>query len=327
MDRGLYLAGLLVAFVRLVLHRPGHDLVQPGVGGAALAGRGPGTAREVAGEHFVKHDAQAVNVRPVVHGAAAQLLRRGVFRRAKGGSREGAAGGVRMAGFSAEEFGQAEVGDAHPAGGVHEDIAGLDVAVHKPLTVGILQRVADLPDDLQGLGHGQITAPDQPAEIRSGDMFHDNKQMPGFRPPEVMQAHDIRMTQPRQSPGLALKPRRHLLPLRQHGGQEFNGDIPPQPRMHRVIHRAHGSASDQAVHLIFREPAVHHSGGRRLPVVRRQSHGAAAEGGGQQFFRIQPAQRRIGGRGGVGGIHDGKRGTGKQLEAPHTLHSGIRRPR
>ena len=51
----------------------------------------------------------------------------------------------------AEQLGQPEVGDLHPAPLVDEDVLRLDVAMDDPLVVGELQGIANLRHDGQGL--------------------------------------------------------------------------------------------------------------------------------------------------------------------------------
>ena len=61
------------------------------------------------------------------------------------------AGQRKVLRLAAHELGQAEVGDLDPALLVHEHVLGLDVAVDHALVVGVLQGVADLRHDGQGL--------------------------------------------------------------------------------------------------------------------------------------------------------------------------------
>ena len=61
--------------------------------------------------------------------------------------------GFRQADFGlrAHDFGNAKVGDLHPAFPVQQDVLRLDIPVHDAFVVGELQRLANLRHDLQGL--------------------------------------------------------------------------------------------------------------------------------------------------------------------------------
>ena len=119
-----------------------------------LRGRGEFAQRQFAGEHFVEHHAQRVDVRAVVHVCGLlDLLRRHVVRRAHDlpvAGERGVAAASRP-----EDLGDAEVGDLHPALLVEQDVLRLDVAVDDAFVVRELERLADLRDDRQRLARAQ----------------------------------------------------------------------------------------------------------------------------------------------------------------------------
>ncbi len=94
-------------------------------------GVGLAKKRNPAGEAFVQHEAQRVEVGAPVELLAADLLGRQVLRcpHHDVGTGEVVAG-------CAEAFGDAEVGQQHAAIGGDQDVAGLHVAVHEPGAVG-----------------------------------------------------------------------------------------------------------------------------------------------------------------------------------------------
>ena len=57
----------------------------------------------------------------------------------------------QVLGLAADQLGQAEVGDLHPALLVQQDVLRLDVAVDDAVVVGVLEGLADLRHDGQGL--------------------------------------------------------------------------------------------------------------------------------------------------------------------------------
>src|SRR5262245_54197309 len=56
---------------------------------------------------------------------------------------------------SSEEPCQPEVGDLHAAATVQQDVLGLDIAVDDTLVVSVLQRIANLADDVERVARGE----------------------------------------------------------------------------------------------------------------------------------------------------------------------------
>ena len=74
---------------------------------------------------------------------------------------------------SPHQFRDAEVGDFDPALLVEQDVLRLDVAVDHAVVVGVLQGLADLRDDGQGLLRRQLAGIQQPAEAQAVDELHE----------------------------------------------------------------------------------------------------------------------------------------------------------
>ena len=83
LDGGLYLAGLLVAQLRLLLQRVQHHFVQAHIHLHLARGRRESAQGQLAREHLVEDDAEGIDVGPVVHGLRLlHLLGRHVVGRA-----------------------------------------------------------------------------------------------------------------------------------------------------------------------------------------------------------------------------------------------------
>ena len=73
----------------------------------------------------------------------------------------------------AHQLRQAEVGDLHPALLVEQDVLRLDVAVDDAVVVGVLQGLADLRHDGQGLARRELAGVQQPPQVHAVDEFHE----------------------------------------------------------------------------------------------------------------------------------------------------------
>jgi hypothetical protein len=105
--------------------------------------------RAHAGEALEEHARQRVLIGPPVDAAPLDLLGRDV----EDGAHHLAGGGQPAVGVGL--LGQPEVGEVGvdlpvPAGGLEQDVGGLDVAVDQPLGVGGVERGGDLGEDLEG---------------------------------------------------------------------------------------------------------------------------------------------------------------------------------
>ncbi|MEI9893750.1 MAG: hypothetical protein WDN28_07575 [Chthoniobacter sp.] len=167
-----------------------------------LGGRIEDALRHLPAKHLIKHHAEAVDVRAMIHARAALLLRRHVIRCTKHHARHRLApllGGRRI------HAREAEVGHLHPALRVHQHVGRLDVAMHHAFHVRVLQRLANAHDQFQGLVRLEPGRLDQMVQRRPLDELHDEIEMPLRRGAEVEYRDDVRVVQFRHRPRFAHK--------------------------------------------------------------------------------------------------------------------------
>ena len=105
-----------------------------------------------------------------------------------------------------EQLGQAKVGNLHAAAFVQQHILRFDVAVDDALVVSVLQRLADLWHDGQGLFRSQTSGLQRLTQIHTVHIFHEEEVI-AVRFAEVEHHDDVRVGQSCQ--GLSL-PRESL---------------------------------------------------------------------------------------------------------------------
>ena len=126
--------------------------------------------RRLAGEHLEQHDAGRVEVAARVDAFAARLLGREILRGAHDGA--GLGDGCGRLGDRARD---PEVHDLDLAVAGDHDVARLDVAVHDPGAVRVLERGQDLAGDPHGLVFGQRALGDDVFEQSAVDVLHDDE--------------------------------------------------------------------------------------------------------------------------------------------------------
>src|SRR5262245_38074388 len=150
--------------------------------------------RHDAGQHFKQDDPQAVDVRASVQLFAQTMFGRHVMRRPHDGP-----GSRQPAGVNVSQRGDTEIEylDLQAAWNyLHENIIRFDVAMNYTLPVRLVQRRADLSDNLGGVGLSQRTLSlDQTAQALSFGQLHDQIVQAFTGNAEVVNRNDIRMLQ------------------------------------------------------------------------------------------------------------------------------------
>src|SRR5690606_30377082 len=138
--------------------------------------------RHAAGEHFVKHHAQAVEV-----GAGIQIPASGLFRTHVVG-RTHHLTYVGHARHHTHAFSHAKIGEHSGIVGAKEDVFRLDSPMHIALFVGVIQGDGNIPRNTQGFTGGD--AFHHPIVHRTaGEVIHGDV-VPVFVPTNIVNRHD-----------------------------------------------------------------------------------------------------------------------------------------
>jgi hypothetical protein len=198
--------------------------------------------REPARQKLVEHDAQRIEIRAAVHRLTHRLLGRHVRHRPDDRPRIG------HATPSARAKGDAEVGQLHGAA-VHrprqEDVLGLEVAMHDPVRVGMLERLADAHRHAHHPGEiGRRLR----VQIRSRHQLHDEEWNPRVLA-DVVHRDDCRVVQRRGRARFAQQPFARL-GRRRRRRQHLHRDLALELEVGRAEHDPHAAASQLGVEAI-----------------------------------------------------------------------------
>ena len=171
-------------------HRLVHVAVEHRHGGVGLV------ERDLPGEQLPGDDAERVQVRRRSEVCAERLLGGHVGRGADRGSRDGHHG---AGGRLAVRPGDAEVGDLHPAVHGHQEVLGLEVAVHDPVPLAVRQPRQDALEHSGDLRHRE--AADVLAQRAVGEVLHGDV---GHRPvlEELVDGDDVGVVHRSRQAGL-----------------------------------------------------------------------------------------------------------------------------
>ena len=254
----------LVTVPGILLHRPQHDGIRPlrdlrvhprrrhRVFPDMLVGdrdRRVAKEQQQAGEQLVQQAAGRVQVAAGIDPLAPGLLRRQVL----GGTDD--LRGLRHGGLGvADRPGDAEVHHLDLAIAGQHHVAGLDVAVHDPVAVAVVQGAQHPVGDLQGpLGQQPAVLPEQVAQGAAVHILHDD--VGDVRPVGVVLAgvvyrDDRRVVQRGGRLGLAAEPCLERLVPGQVLAEGLHRDDAVQADIPCPVHLGHAAPADDAVELI-----------------------------------------------------------------------------
>ena len=160
----------------------------------------------------------------------------------------------------AHDLGQAKVGQQRPVRFGQQDVAGLDVTVHHPLAMGIVQGGGHLCNDRGDLV-GRHGRPKQFVEGAGVNVFHDQVGHAVLLA-VVHDDQDVGVPQLGDRPGLLPKALDEgLVLVGEVGRQDLHGHVAFQRRLVGLEHRAHAPLADLLQDLIsaqsLADDAVH----------------------------------------------------------------------
>jgi hypothetical protein len=187
------------------------------LGGAfAIVAARAALERTRSAEHLVEHDAKREEIAAPVDEVAEDLLRRHVRRRPErvferlgrhSPGRRDALGAERVADARrTRALRDAEIDELHDTGVGEEHVRGLDVAMHDPALVGMLERRADIARDRErGLDTELLLLREHTLERRAFYVLEHEVRPTGGRAPGVEQQNDVRVREIGEDLGLALE--------------------------------------------------------------------------------------------------------------------------
>ena len=211
-------------------------------------------------EHLVEHGADAEQVRAGVRGLAMSLLGRHVRQRT--GYVFARVAFVRQTG--PYPLRDAKVDDLDAAVGDHEDVRGLQIAVHDPAGVGCHQSARDCNRRLDGRTRGERTFAQPPGQRLSFEKLADEVRAPVVLS-SVEDRHHVGMIEAADDYRLGLEALLRLRVRARAGPHDLHCDVPVETRVVGAIHLAHSSFAEKGDDPI----AAQHRPGREGGGVRR----------------------------------------------------------
>ena len=195
-----------------------------------------------AGQHFVHHDAEGIQVGAVVHAGALRLFRRDIM--------DGAEGFAGQRVLRRADARDAEISDLDAAVLEDHDIVRLDVTVHDAAAVRVFQRLGDLHGKMQGLAPVEVPLLLQILlEGNALDQLHDDI-IRVFRMGDVVHADDVRVRQHGDRLRFRVESAAELLITRKLIFQYLHGNGAVQPVIQRAVYDRHTAGADDFQDLV-----------------------------------------------------------------------------
>ena len=194
--------------------------------------------RRLAGQHFVHHAAQGVDIGTTVHCFPTSLLRAHIGRRAHGksGLRD------RPRRRRRDRPGYPEIG-YHRLSGGEQDVLGFDITVDDVVGVRVAQRRSDLSCDMEGILHRELTLPHKTIlQCLPVHVWHDEIEQPtGLS--RIVERQHMGMLELRNDLDLAEKPVRPKR-RRQFRPEHLDRDLAVVLQVTRKEHHCHAATAD-----------------------------------------------------------------------------------
>ena len=214
--------------------------------------RGVGRERRHAGEHFISHHGEAVNVAAMIGRFAKRLLWRHVLRR------PGKKARTCHTRADFEHVGESKIADADSIRAVEEDVGRLDVSMDHAVRVRIVERACDGSQQAHDLAGVETAVFEERADRPTGEKSHAHPR-DSIVDAAGIDRHDVRVLESGNDPGFPFEPLRESHVVQELGRQHFERDCTVEAAVARFVHRCH-PASPEHPHNLKR---TEHRSGRK----------------------------------------------------------------
>ena len=146
--------------------------------------------------------------------------------------------------------GESEIDDKGVAGGVEQEVGGLDVAMHEPMAVGRVERLGSLGRDVHNLAARQPALLQACPQVHPFDEAHHQVVLPFVRAADVMHRQDAGMFEAGQDARFVEKGIDGRVGGEEVAVHDLDGDAPPQFDVVAEIDRAAAARRDVAQDVI-----------------------------------------------------------------------------